>query len=186
MIPGLEHTRPFHHLPLCKTKSATAFTTLDAIFSGKEVTECRYLKPGAGEAMKPGPLAPGFLPRDATAEMGVTFYRVFLPVEFIPPLFPLSPKLRDAANKGRTDHNRTPITPPPQPRILPRSRILPLIQRLPPADAEPACSAIAPSQTAALGKAERIWSCGLTIARLLWGYDFGEVRTPGKGVLWKA
>lgn len=63
MIPGLEHTRPFHHLPLCKTKSGAAFTSLDAIFSGKEVTECRYLKPGAGEAMKPGPLAPGFTER---------------------------------------------------------------------------------------------------------------------------
>lgn len=25
----------------------------------------------------------------------------------------------------------------------------------------------------------------LTIARLVWGFDFEEVETPGKGVLWK-
>lgn len=63
-----------------QSKICTAFTSLVAIFSEKEeVTECRYLKPGAGEAMKLGPLAPGFLPRDATADMGITFDEVFLP-----------------------------------------------------------------------------------------------------------
>lgn len=69
----------------------TAFTSLDAIVGGKELTECHFLRACIDEAMRLAPPVPGLLPREVVGKEGITIDGVFLPCG----VRPSSPRYRE-------------------------------------------------------------------------------------------
>lgn len=56
-----------------------AFNGVGEISSGKQLTNCNYLKACVDEAMRLAPPVPGLLPREVTAPEGIVVDGVFLP-----------------------------------------------------------------------------------------------------------
>lgn len=56
-----------------------AFKQVGEIVSGKQLTDCNYLKACVDEAMRLAPPVPGLLPREVTAPEGIVVDGIFLP-----------------------------------------------------------------------------------------------------------
>lgn len=66
-------------LETLKNEIRGAFNGVGEIVSGKQLTECNYLKACIDEAMRLAPPVPGLLPREVTAPEGIVVDGVILP-----------------------------------------------------------------------------------------------------------
>lgn len=66
-------------LATLKNEIRGAFNNVSEIVSGKQLTDCNYLKACVDEAMRLAPPVPGLLPREVTAPEGIVVDGVFLP-----------------------------------------------------------------------------------------------------------
>lgn len=66
-------------LKILKEEIRGAFSSVGEIVSGKQLSDCNYLKACVDEAMRLAPPVPGLLPREVTAPEGITIDDVFLP-----------------------------------------------------------------------------------------------------------
>lgn len=66
-------------LETLKEEIRGAFNGVGEIVSGKQLTECNYLKACIDEAMRLAPPVPGLLPREVTAPEGIVVDGVILP-----------------------------------------------------------------------------------------------------------
>ncbi|KAL7276384.1 hypothetical protein RUND412_000621 [Rhizina undulata] len=155
-----------------KEEIRNTFTDIKDIVTGKELGECHYLKACADEAMRMAPPVPGLLPREVIAKEGCTVDGIHIPEGTVigTPIYGIH---------HNPDYFPNPFTFTPE-RWLSTS--------VTSEELDAARNAFMPfsiGPRGCIGKSVAYMELRLTLARMVFLFNFEEVETEGKGTRWR-